>query len=236
MIIDGVDISRVFTADEVFAMYTNGKLRSITLQGYAARADYDGTVRFVHHSKLNPTRGRGLKPVESGEVTSTQMQGREFSPPPGWAEEMAASLTPIRRRTPQERVESMMARIRESMRVHKTVPGLSESQLQAILGPDWHTGVSEVTEDVVRRIAAHYMAQAEAENKGAGDFAIKDRVPEVALDEQERLPVDRAERGPGRIERHGSDHHDHPSGGHVQGGGPLERDHGDGLAPGPAVG
>ena len=46
-IIDGIDIERSYTTEEIIDMYHKGRLKPIALVGYCTRANDDGTIGFI---------------------------------------------------------------------------------------------------------------------------------------------------------------------------------------------
>lgn len=138
-------------------MYTSGKYREVVIEGYVARANADGTCEFVPWHKSDAIRARFG-------------QARVYEPSRNWAEDMRQDVEaqyPIRRRTPQERVAAMVMRLMLEAKEHGTVPGLPQEKLREIVGEYWKNGITEVTEDMVRKVAAHYMSVAEIDNKEA---------------------------------------------------------------------
>ena len=76
-------------------------------------------------------------------------------------------LDPIVKRTPQERVESLMQRFIEDCLIAGTVPGLDDARISAIVGASWEAGRSQVTGEVIRSIAANLLQEAENRKKVA---------------------------------------------------------------------
>lgn len=136
-------LGRRYTRDEMLEMIRNGEIRQAAFKGYVARADADGMLSFVHWTKANKP---GKVHAISDEVV----------------EELRAGLPPITKRTPQERVESFMSRIMADMKESGTVPGFSDENIRGIVGEAWKTGHTEVTSEMVRRVAQHFMEDAEA--------------------------------------------------------------------------
>jgi len=167
-IVAGVDISRSYTGEEIIDMHRRGRLRDITLQGYCTRADADGTIKLVPWYESTWFRLDAGKP--------TQATSRNL------AESMLADVNanhPIRRRTPQERVASMMLRLMAEVKRSGTIPGVTPDLIKRVVGNAWQEG-QPLTEEVVRAVAAHYLGVGEKENKASKvDFSIKDRTPEI---------------------------------------------------------
>lgn len=82
-------------------MKSDPELADLKMQGYVLRADIDGTMSFVHWSQS------GFK-KNGGGVRRPRTQSREVD----WG------LEPRKRRTPQERMESLMGRVGPDLRVY----------------------------------------------------------------------------------------------------------------------
>lgn len=76
-----------------------------------------------------------------------------------------APLEPIRKRTPQERVDSLMLRWIDDCKRAGTVPGLGDMAINQIVSEAWKSGRTEITAEVVREVAAHFLQQAENEHE-----------------------------------------------------------------------
>ena len=198
-IIEGVDISKSFTGEEIIEMHRRGKLRDVTLHGYCTRVDLEeGVIRFV------PWWDSTLFRMEKQQLVRDHDAH--------FGETMMADVNanhPIRRRTPQQRVAAMMLRLMAEYRRTGTLPGVSPDLVRRVSGMAWREG-TPLTDDAIRAVAAHFLGLGEAHNKEADSgFAIKDRTPQVgnALDKQGEIaaaaPVDRAERGSGKEDRDG---------------------------------
>ena len=194
MIIEGIHIDRPqgFTPDEIVEIHRSGKLRGITLHGYLSR--WDGkTCRFVHWT--DPTANR-MTPDSEGFGKE-----RRFTIPdplPGMQTALQ-SESPIRKRTPQERLASFTNKLMQGETGQEAaakmllgmlsgvgdVDGLSDEQVQKITGASWKKG-DPLDGDTVRRVAAHYLGQ--AERKVAEETRqTNTRAGRKARREQERL-------------------------------------------------
>ena len=166
-IVAGIDVSRPYTGDEVLEMHSRGKLRDVTLEGYCTRVENDGTIRFIPYYESTWFRTE---------------QDRTDHAVPDFRQAMLDDLNanhPIIRRTPQERVASMMLRLMTAYKQTGTLPGVPPDLIKRIVGSAWREG-EPLTDEVVRAVAAHYLGIGEVDNKQAKDIAIKDRTPEVA--------------------------------------------------------
>ena len=74
-------------------------------------------------------------------------------------------LAPIVKRTPQQRVDSLMLRWIEDMKKAGTIPGVDDAKVKEIVGEAWKAGRTEITADVVRTVAAHFLTEAEAKHE-----------------------------------------------------------------------
>jgi len=147
-LVEGIDVDRVYAADEIGQMYLNGELRNVTLHGYVARANADGTCQFIPAAEATDER-RGRVYQAKDDVRASLEEG----------------LPEIRRRTPQQRAASLMLRMFAEAKRAGGIPGLSEEQVRSIVGEYWKAGQTEVTAEMVQRVAAHYLEAAEAEAK-----------------------------------------------------------------------
>ena len=125
-----------YTFQELELMRNDPNLASLALKGYYLRHNLDDTVSFVHDSTVNARRGPVTTEVDWG-------------------------LDPIVKRTPQQRRDSMVRNWFEECKRAGTVPGLSDAKVSEILGEDWVTGTSEMTVEVVERLAAAMLQDAE---------------------------------------------------------------------------
>jgi hypothetical protein len=76
-----------------------------------------------------------------------------------------APIDPIKKRTPMQRVDSLMLRFIDDCKKTGTVPGLDDARISHILGESWKAGRNEVTAEVIRRVAASFLAKAEREHE-----------------------------------------------------------------------
>jgi hypothetical protein len=171
MIVNGLDTNRTYSADEVVAMRDNGKLRSVTLEGWFFRWEpLKGGMRMVHFT--DPTANR-MTPGSAGGVR----KGRTVTIPDPLPQ-MRADVErefPIRKRTPQERLASMTNKLMGGERGQEAaahmmlqmlqgagdgVDALTDEKVAAITGASWKGG-DPIDADTVRRVAARYLGQAE---------------------------------------------------------------------------
>lgn len=167
-IVAGIDVSRSYTGEEVIEMHNSGRLRDVTLEGYCSRVDADGTIRFVPFYESTWFRMDEEKPTTAVSYDFADAMKRDVE-----------TNHPIVRRTPQQRVASMMLRLMTAYKQTGTLPGVPPELIRRVVGNSYREG-EPLTAEVVRAVAAHYLGMGETDNKEAGgDYAIKDRTPEV---------------------------------------------------------
>lgn len=195
MIIDGLDTSRTYTADEVVEMARNGRLRSLTLKGWFFRSGINkpGVMELVHFTDPTANRmtpgspGRGLQRVW------------EFEDPLPDMKAAVNSESPIVKRTPQQRLASLTTKLMNGERGQDAAAkmllqmmagtgahdGLDDDAVKAITGASWKAG-DPLDADTVRRVAARYLGQAEKQVAEQAREA-RTKAGRKARREQERL-------------------------------------------------
>lgn len=133
--------------------YTRGQLESMVDQETADDLKARGLVFLFD---VNSETYRLIPHSEASSAFSGKAKGGTGS---------FEALPPIVKRTPQERVDSLMLRWIEDCKQAGTVPGLDDLYIQQIVGEAWKAGRTEVTADVVRQVAASFLAKAEAEHE-----------------------------------------------------------------------
>ena len=169
MIVDGLDTNRTYTADEVVAMKDSGKLRAVTMKGWLLRWDpLKGGMRMVHFT--DPTANR-LAPGSAG---GRRLRTYQVPDPTDDMRAAVAADSPIVKRTPQERLASMTAKLMggesgqeaaakmllDMLSGKGDVDGLTDEQVQEITGKSWKGG-DPIDAETVRRVAAKYLGSAE---------------------------------------------------------------------------
>jgi hypothetical protein len=141
--------NRKYTYAELAELRDSDELAQRAIAGYVWRQDLDGTMQLVHHTQATgggrTTGGRPERPDRLYVAT----------------EDPWGDLPPIVKRTPQERKESLIAKWWDACRAAGTVPGLTDEQVTEIIGEDWKTGKSEMTGEIVERLAAAMLNDAE---------------------------------------------------------------------------
>lgn len=158
--IDGIDINKVFTGDEIIDLYNKGKLRSITLEGYCTRADADGTIRFIPFWESTKFRSENnqMKTHISHDFVETMREEVEHD-------------HPITRRTPQERVASMALRLLSEVKRTGRITGLSDEEVASIVGESWKVG-EPLTGEAIRSMSAHLLGKAQVDNREADSHRV----------------------------------------------------------------
>lgn len=121
--IGGIDVDRVYTADEIGEMILNDSIRAVVLKGYVAQANADGTCRFVPYFKSGLARQPDLA---VGAVRALR-KPRKFEAQEDVAAKLAEDLPTIRKRTPQERLDSLASRIAPDAAALGIKPGEGEA-------------------------------------------------------------------------------------------------------------
>ena len=83
---------------------------------------------------------------------------------------------PIKRRTPMERVDSLMLRLVDDCKRTGTIPGLEDWRIKLLVGESWKAGKNLSGEDI-RRVAANLLARAEKEKQLADFKKVADYSP-----------------------------------------------------------
>ena len=161
---------RKYSYAELQQLRNDPEIAQRALQGYVLRQDLDGTVRWVHHSKATGGGGNFGAPVEVTTRNYEAVWDKNEGPGP-W------DLPPIVKRTPQQRVDSLMLRFIGDCQKAGTVPGVSDARISEILGEAWKTGRNEITADIVRRVAQHFLGEAEAKHKETLSHKVADYRP-----------------------------------------------------------
>lgn len=163
----GVDIDRVYTIHEIIDMHDRGLLKGPALDGYVVRASGDKTIRFVHWTE--PTVNRQTPGSQDPDGRTREGLRTYVQTKGDWIEEGMAALEeahPMVRRTPQQRMESMTARLMSEVAKTGSVTGLSEDLVRSIAGESWKKG-EPITAEAVRRVAAHFLGNAQVDNREA---------------------------------------------------------------------
>ena len=139
-------INQPYTGDQLRKLISQEEAQALVLQGYYLEYNpLDETYRVKHYTQGSaPMRGDGK--ITTGTATFDE-------------------LPPIVKRTPQQRLDSLMLKWIEDMKQAGTVPGVDDEKVREIVGEAWKAGRTEITADVVRTVAAHFLNQAERQAK-----------------------------------------------------------------------
>lgn len=149
LVIDGVDITKQFTAEDILDLFKKGKLRSITDRGYCTQGTEEGTLQFVPY--WESVAFRKPKTYISHDFVDAMREEVEHD-------------HPIRRRTPQERVASMAMRLVAEIKRTGRVGGLTDDEVASLTHESWKAGEPLAMEDA-RAIAATLLGMAEVDNR-----------------------------------------------------------------------
>lgn len=139
-----------YTRQQIVAGVNQGEADRLKEVGYVLRHDVmDDTYSVVHWTNAG---GQGFAPRQAFDPFA-------FTEPP----------EPIQKRTPQQRLDSLMLRFIEDCKQAGTVPALDDDRISFILGEAWKAGRSEMTAEVVRQVARHFLEDAQKKQE-AIDF------------------------------------------------------------------
>ena len=139
-------INQPYTGEQLRKLISQEDAEALKLQGYFLEYNpLDQTFRVKHYTQGSaPMRGDGK--IVTGTATFDE-------------------LPPIRKRTPHERVDSLMLKFIGDMRQAGTIPGVDDEKVREIVGEAWKTGRTEITGEVVRQVAQYFLNQAEQQAK-----------------------------------------------------------------------
>ena len=141
-----------YTRQELVALMDGKTAEDLAFQGYVLRHDYDtGLFSIIPWSQAG---GQMFTEERRPQIYT----GGEFEP-----------LDPIKKRTAQQRVDSLMLRWIEDCKKYGTIPGLDDPMIRTIVGEAWKAGRTEITADIVREVATYFLQDAE-NKKNAADF------------------------------------------------------------------
>lgn len=169
-----------YTMDQLQKLVRNeDDAARVAWQGYVLRHDLlKDTYMLVHWTnsaaRNAPIKTDGptvytvddLNNLKPEEVTGLKGANRPFGAPRMAFDPYAfAPPPPIQKRTPAERKASLINKWFEACQRAGTVPGLTDEQVSKILGENWKTGKSQMTAEVVDRLASVMLGQAEAQHE-----------------------------------------------------------------------
>ena len=139
-------INQPYTGEQLRKLISQEEAAALVLQGYFLEySPLEGTYRVKHYTQGSAPM-RGDNQITTGTATFDDLE-------------------PIKKRTPHERVDSLMLKFISDMKTAGTIPGVDDEKVREIVGEAWKTGRTEITADVVRTVAAHFLNQAERQAK-----------------------------------------------------------------------
>lgn len=155
--IDGIDVTRKYTSDEIFQMYHKGQLRSISIAGYVTQTDVmDDTITFVpYHESTHFRDATDTMRTTTIHESTIDQKRKELE-----------HEHPALRTTPQQKVARMMLRFMAEVERTGHITGLSDEYVKSIVGESWKVG-DPYTAEVVQRVAQRFMEKAEVDNRAA---------------------------------------------------------------------
>lgn len=150
---------RRYTRVQLRELIDQAEASELQLQGYVLRHDVlDDMYSIVPWYEAGGAKDFG---PHSNTITQTGLRK------PRMGQGAFAAPDPIRKRTANERVDSLMKRMLEDCLRSGTVPGLGDERISLILGYTKDTDREGITAEEIRRIAASFLAKAEAEKNAA---------------------------------------------------------------------
>jgi hypothetical protein len=128
---------------------------SLEYTGYVWRAELDGTMMLVHHSQASGGGGRFDRPN-----TLSELEAARVSAPVTHPDLQSESLPRIVKRTPQQRIDSLMAKVSQDF-VEGRVLTLDEVNTHR----DGRAKATELTGEVVKEVVSAFLQTAENENE-----------------------------------------------------------------------
>jgi hypothetical protein len=120
------------------------QVEALQLRGYVLQSEPEnGRFRFI---SINDSLVRGGR---------ERLQRFSVAANDAWGD-----IDPIEKRTPEQRVESMMLKFAGECMALGRVPGLSDEQHRIILGAGW-TGKRDITAEEVKAVCAYLLSDAE---------------------------------------------------------------------------
>lgn len=154
---------RKYTKAQMRRMMTEEYARSLQFKGYVLQVDDAGMYSLVHHSKA--FGGKVLERRKQGDL-----EGQLEASSMGGSASFEAP-DPIRRRTPQERLESFVAKLWPEVKNVGHIPGLKEEDILTIVlnakgrADKLDLENKRMTAEDVRQVAASLLTQSEKEHE-----------------------------------------------------------------------
>ena len=145
-----------YTVDQVRRWLTTARAKELQGDGYVLQRAGD-TITIVPWQKADSFQPEVFREGGRGWQSQSVM------------DDLKASIAPMVKRTPMQRVDSLMLRFIEDCKKHGTVPGLNDAMISTIVGAAWTAGRAEITGEVVRQVAQHFLTDAERK-KNLADY------------------------------------------------------------------
>jgi hypothetical protein len=143
-----------YTKEQLQLLVDQAEADELKMQGYVLQYDVlSGTYGVVHW-----THAGGAEDFGSVRKPRIAHDPAAFTKP-----------EPIKKRTPMERVDSLMLRFIDDCKRAGTVPLMGDDRISLIIGEAWRAGRSEITGEVIRKVAADFLQKAENKQR-ADDF------------------------------------------------------------------
>jgi len=157
--VDGIDITRTFSPEEIFDLHAKGRLRKIALAGYCTRAGDDGIQFIPWYESTRFRMDTDTLPVHASDDFVPYMQNK------------LETEHPMRRSTPQQKVGRMMLRLMAEVKRTGTIPGFTPEDIKHIVGESWKQGEPLAAEDV-QKVAAYFLGLGQKQNKEADSHRV----------------------------------------------------------------
>jgi hypothetical protein len=148
-----------YTKDQVRRMMTEELASKLQFQGYVLRLDDQGYYSLVHHTKAfgGQFRSENIGDVDKGELIQAGPMGGE-----AYFEKPAALV----KRTPQQRLDSLIAKLWPDVKDVGHIPGIEDEDILPLVATLTHNSFKErLTGEKVRQIAAAMLARAEVDHE-----------------------------------------------------------------------
>lgn len=169
-------VGKWYTKKQMQKFMSNADLRE-TVKVQGGIMQYEPTTQRVRITSYKdaahaPELGRVLN--ESGRAWTSQKV----------MDDLTEGIPGVRKRTPQERMDSMMKRLAEHYRQTGRTPTKADAEIQAMVGEFHRHGVGDVDGEFLRKVAQHFLEQARREQMKNDHRKIvstpgNDRVPNV---------------------------------------------------------
>jgi len=166
----GITPGRKYRPEELTKLITQARADKLRVQGYVLRMDAEGWVEIIHWTKADDFQSTMRKDwaayrKDPGKPLMQRAGGFDGSKDPGGPPVDAGTIAPVKKRTPQQRLDSLMQRFIDDCKRTGTVPGLDDPMISTILGMAWMSGKNQITAENVRTVAGYFLDRAEKEKE-----------------------------------------------------------------------